>query len=290
MDAITPINLDAAYLNLSSATETWPAWLSGSGYSAGFTVSYDSSTVHGIYQRLIAGAGTVAPNLDLANWEYLSPSNRWAMFDNSRSTRTWAMGSLAVVLQNLSGTYGVGLFGLVGTSVTVSVQNSGGTVTFQAVKALNGTSSNPDQVVLNAVVVPAGGTINILLSHSGGAAYKVECGACVLGRTAFLGVTQPSPSLGIVSYSRKVTDEFGMTTFVKRASSKRLTVKLRINNTELDSVYRKLEELDGVPFVLVCSDIAALKPLDILGFLKDFSIDVAYVSESLCSIEFEGLA
>lgn len=106
----------------------------------------------------------------------------------------------------------------------------------------------------------------------------------------FLGVTQPGPSLGIVSYSRKTTDEFGTTTFVKRANSKRLTTKLLLQNTELDNVYRKLAMLDGVPCVWIMSNLTNLNPLDIFGFFKDFSIDVAYYVESLCSLEIEGLA
>jgi hypothetical protein len=117
-----------------------------------------------------------------------------------------------------------------------------------------------------------------------------KCSTLVVGQSIDIGTAQASPTLGLISYSKKETDEFGVTTFVKGKNSKRLTVKSVIQNSARDSVYRTLAMLDGVPCVLIVSDIANLKPLNAFGFIKDFSIEVPYVNESLCSIEFESLA
>ena len=111
-----------------------------------------------------------------------------------------------------------------------------------------------------------------------------------LGGTQYdLGEAAYGASLGIIDYSRKDTDEFGVTTFVRRDFSKRLTARLMLQNTQINRVQRVLAELRAQPAIWVTSDVDDLRPLTVFGFFRDFAIEVAYPTQSYCSLEIEGL-
>lgn len=290
------------------------AWGSGATYAVGDRCKYETSagatpgtTVHRIYKRLVAGAGTVTPNLDVGNWQDVGPTNRWACLDTSISTQTictvtTGLGSEVLMLGQVMPTSGVdtlSLFGLVGTSVVVQIWARTSllnyTVAFSATYAINGVDGNPDQLTVTDLAYPPpptasyGALIVVYIDGPQTIGYKLKCGVYAIGQSIDMGVAQYSPTINLISYSRKETDEFGVTTFVKRANSKRVTVKTMIDNANMDSVWRAVSMLDGIPCVVIVSDITDLKPLNAFGFIKDFSIDVAYVNQSLCSIEFESL-
>ena len=80
-----------------------------------------------------------------------------------------------------------------------------------------------------------------------------------------------------------------MTTFVRRDFSKRLTARLMLPNTQINRVQRVLADLRAQPAIWVTSDVPDLAPLTVYGFFRDFNIEVAYPTESFCSLEIEGL-
>jgi len=67
-------------------------------------------------------------------------------------------------------------------------------------------------------------------------------------------------------------------------------VSTLIKNTDTETIYNTLAVLDGVGAAWVVSDIATLKPLNVFGFTRDFSVVVEYANDSLCNLEIEGLA
>jgi hypothetical protein len=97
-------------------------------------------------------------------------------------------------------------------------------------------------------------------------------------------------TVGIIDYSRKDTDpETGVTTFTRRAFSKRMSGQFLLNNGQLNAVQRILAEIRAVPSVFIGSEAADYSPLIVYGFYRDFSIDIAYPTKSFCRIEVEGL-
>lgn len=110
-----------------------------------------------------------------------------------------------------------------------------------------------------------------------------------MGTFYTLGDTQYGASVGIIDYSRKETDAFGVTTFVRRAYSKRMSAKLMLDNVQMNKVQRVLADLRATPCAWIGADDVTYAPLVVYGFYKDFSIEVAYPTASYCSLEVEGL-
>jgi hypothetical protein len=114
-------------------------------------------------------------------------------------------------------------------------------------------------------------------------------GTLLCGGTKFLGVTQIGINIGIIDYSRKDTNAFGVTTFTQRSYSKRTSVKIFIENTALNGVYNKLASLRATPALWILTDDTRLDATLIYGYYKDFNIDIQYNDYCYCSLELEGL-
>ncbi|MBW6531932.1 hypothetical protein KZ820_14415 [Sphingomonas sp. RRHST34] len=106
--------------------------------------------------------------------------------------------------------------------------------------------------------------------------------------TIDLGVTETSPTISITDYSRRVTDDFGVTNVVPRKFSRRLSVRMLLATGSVDAVQRRLAGLRATPARWVASDDLAW--LAVRGFFKDFEIDVADPLNSFCTLSVEGLA
>ena len=296
MKVIKPVTVTDAVLISSTAPETdYSAWAAGSAYSVGNRVIRTST--HRIYERLIAGTTATAPELDSVNWIDIAPTNRWAMFDGEVSTQTALASPLTVVIKP-GFVNGIALFGLVGDSLTVTVRDGlAGSVVYSRTLTLDGTILADwyqyffEPYVQRADVVltdlPPYGDAHITLTLTGSG--TVKCGIVALGTVYTLGDTQQGASVSIVDYSRKETDAFGVTSFVQRAYSKRMSVNLLLANAQLNKTQRVLADLRASPAAWVGTDAPGYEPLTVYGFYKDFSIDIAYPQLSYCSLEIEGL-
>lgn len=295
MKVIKPVTITSSNLVSTTAAETYSAWNGATAYTAGDIVL--RTTTQRLYERLISGTTATEPENDTTNWLDIAPSNKWAMFDNYVSTQTAATSPLTVVIKP-GLVNGLALFGLVGTSLTVTVRDGlAGPVVYTT------TISLEDSVVsdwyqyffepftqLAEVVLtdlPPYGDAHITVSVTGSG--TVKCGILAVGTTYAVGETQAGASVSITDYSRKVTDEFGTTTFVRRAYSRKMSATTWIASASMNKVMQVLADLRALPCVWIGTTVEGLEPLTVFGFYKDFSIDVAYPTTSFCSMEIEGL-
>jgi hypothetical protein len=121
-----------------------------------------------------------------------------------------------------------------------------------------------------------------------------KCGNFVIGSTKTIGTTKFSPTLSIVDYSKKETNDFGVTYLSPGKYKKRTTLDMYIRNQIIDTVYKTLAGLRATPAVFICDNSETadkmLESMLVYGFYKDFSIVVPGPVMSDCSIEIEGLA
>jgi hypothetical protein len=96
-----------------------------------------------------------------------------------------------------------------------------------------------------------------------------------------------SADIGIIDYSRKETDQFGVTSVVERAWAKRMTARVVMDTEQIDDIYRTLAQLRATPVLWIGSE--GFESLSVYGFYKEFSIDLAYPTVSYCSLTIEGL-
>jgi hypothetical protein len=107
------------------------------------------------------------------------------------------------------------------------------------------------------------------------------------GTVIEIGETETAPTIAITDYSRKVTDDFGVTSVVKRGFARRLSVRVKTPTSAVDAVQRQLAALRATPAQWIADD--SLASLSVRGFYKDFSIDFAAGTISYCSLTIEGL-
>lgn len=297
MKVIKPTTITSAILVSTTATETVAAWAAATAYVVGNQVL--RTTTERIYQRLIAGTTATAPELDTTNWLDIGPSNRWAMFDSEISTQTSRSTSLSVVVKP-GYVNALAMFGLEGSTATITVRDAlAGSIVYGPISiTLDGTVISDWYQYFFEPFVQMGSLALTDLPPYGNAYITVElaatgtvkCGILALGTVYDLGGTQFGASVRIIDYSRKDTDAFGVTTFIKRPYSKRITLRTMFDNNQLNKIQQVLADLRATPCAWIGTEVDGFEPLTVYGFYRDFSIDVAYATTSYCSIEIEGLA
>ncbi len=108
------------------------------------------------------------------------------------------------------------------------------------------------------------------------------------GAVIDLGATEAVPIISMTDYSRRKTDDFGVTTVVKRSFARKMSVRFAVPFTDVDRVQGELAALRAIPVQWQVDE--AFKWLDFKGFYKDFSIDLAVPPLSFCTLAVEGLA
>lgn len=299
MKVIKPTPFNPSMMVSTTAPEPTPAWVSGTSYAKDATVTYpvtaDGITINHIFISLVS-TNTATPGTDATKWLDLRPCNKCAMFDNQVSTPTAATSPLTVVLK--PGIFNsLAFFGLVGNSLSVTVRDgTGGPVIYSKTVSLDGTVISDwyqyyfepfvqrGEVVMADIPPYSNAEVTMTLTGT-----NVEIGLCSFGSFYELGDAEYGASASISDFSRKDTDDFGTTTFVRRAYSKRMSARLMFDNAQLNKVQRVLADLRATPCVWIGVDDDDFVPLTVFGFYRDFSIDIAYPTKSYCSLEIEGL-
>jgi len=102
-----------------------------------------------------------------------------------------------------------------------------------------------------------------------------------------LGTIESSPTIGITDYSRRTTDEFGVTTVVKRSFARQMSVRLAVPSAGVDALQRQLADLRATSATWIGDD--PYGNLTVRGFYKNFEVDHAKSLISYCTLTIEGL-
>jgi len=298
MKVIKPTVITDAMLTHDTVPETdFPAWVSGTTYAVGDKCIRTST--HRIYQRLVAGAGTTAPESDTTNWEDVGPTNKWAMFDNVVGTATTTTSPLTRVINPGSAT-GLALLELIGRQAQVVMKDqTGGTTVYSKTIDLDGTiiesvydwffaeyEQLTDVVLTDLPGQFPNGELTITVTATSG---NVSCGVCKPGTVIEIGDTLAGAKAGIVDFSGKERDTFGNYSVVERSFAKEASFAVLTQKSDFNKIFRRLASLRATPAIYIGTEMTGYEPLIVYGFYKDFSIDVAYQSHHLCSLEVEGL-
>lgn len=103
-----------------------------------------------------------------------------------------------------------------------------------------------------------------------------------------LGTVGGTPTVGIEDFSRRVTDDFGVTTVVRRGFRRRMSVQLAVDADQVDQLQRQLADIRATPALWVADDRFA--SLSVRGYYKDFALDIPGEAISYCTLTIEGLA
>lgn len=291
---------DSMLVSSSIAENDYPAWVSGTTYDLGARVL--RTNVHRVYERLVAGAGTVAPEADTsapAVWMDVGPTKKWAPFDNVVGTLATGPSPLNYTLRT-GFTDSLALFEVSGRYVDLVMKDGAvGTVVYQKRIDLEVTDIETifdwffsDLDVRTDIVVTdfpgqyASAELSVSVTATSG---NASVGVLKPGLISDLGDTQYGASVGIDDYSRKERDEFGNTVITERAYSKRGSFTMMTALGAFNRIYRTLAALRATPCVYIGTEAIGYEPLLIYGFFTSFNIDISYPDYHLCSLDIEGL-
>jgi len=273
-------------------------------------ISYTSGTKAlevSIYS--VSGSGThtnwtITSVDEIGFWEEVGATNQWKMFDEYVNTRSVNGDSIDVKLA-VQRVDSVAIFDVVGTDIVFELWDVGettklweGTVDLAYGAALVknisdwyeyffGEYSAKKECYKELGVIAYEGVLRITISATAGT--DAECGNVVMGRGLDIGDTVFGAVAGILDFSYKETDADGRTTVIPGYWAKENSYTIEVMNSVMDSVYRKLANLRGIPTAWVGAEVSDYEMLLTYGIFRDFSITVAGPVLSYCQLEIEGL-
>ena len=290
------VTTDAILTSSNIPEDEYPAWVSGTSYTALDKVIYE----HKIYERIVTGAGTTTPDLDQANWLDSGYTNRYRMFDNIISSVSSRTGGIEFTLTPNQVINGIALLNVNASTVRVVMNDPIEGVVYDRTKELRSSSNvidyysyffaplinlgDLDTVIFLDLPNKPTATITVYVSSGVG---LVEVGEVVYGVQSIIGRTNYGTAIGIKSYSRKEVDEFGKVTVIKRKNSKYADYDVDIDNVNLAFVQRFFQDIDSVPCVFIGNP--EMEELIVYGFYSDFKATISFPTVSKCTLRVEGL-
>lgn len=292
---VHPLPVTDSVLVFSNVPESsYPAWSIVGTYGVGDRV-YLAST-HMVYESAAAGNAGNDPTTSPAQWVEVGPTNRWALFDRSNSTQTAQSSGFTYRLQP-TGSYNVVYLGGMTGALSARFQVSHPTLGALADKTLD-LASVPNQAgwwewfyaerrgpALAVVEVP--GVLGSELRVDVTGTTDLAAGVLLFGQAKEIGLlVQQGARVGIQDYSRKETTDFGDTVLVQRAYAKRASFDLPIKAELVDEAIEYLTSIRATPCLFIGPRYESAV---IYGFYKEFDVNIAYASHSVCSLQVEGL-
>lgn len=299
MKLIRPNPIVGAALVASSVAEDPAAeWSAATTYAKDAIVR--KAATHRKYQSLVAGNLNHDPATDDGTrWIDAGPTNRWAMFDDSVGTVTTAVGTFNVQLQPgsidaialLDLEAETGRVVMVDSGVTVydrtlSTNYGGAAITDWYLYFFEPVGSSTTLLFLDLPTYP-NATTTVTLTAADSVAGDCVCGTLVAGRQLDIGLTEVSPKVSIDDFSKKSTDDFGITTVVERAWAGNMTLRARMLRENINPVRQALAKVRAKPCVWIGDE--AFDAMILYGFYKSFEIEGAYATASFISLTIEGL-
>lgn len=298
MKIIRPMTITDATLVSSNIPENdYPAYNPATSYALAARVIVVDVGVHLVYESLQPGNVGHAPAASPEYWVKVGATNRWRMFDASITTQAENEDSISVSIKATGIANGVALLNIDCAIIRVVATDVEFGVVYD--KTINPamTSGISDiysyfrepvarvtEMALSDLPAYSNMRIDVTLSSPGS---TVRCGGIVLGQLREIGDLQYGAKISIADYSKKNRDQWGNFDVVEGAFSNRATWSVWIKGAEVDLVKRLLSQYRATPIVYIGADSYA--STIIYGYYKDFSIDIAYPTISVCSLELEGL-
>jgi len=300
---LVPLTVTTAMLTSSTIAE--PAtgetvWVAATSYTVGQQVI--RLETHRIYESLIAGVNATLPENSPTRWLDVGPTSRYAAFDTFVSTQSSAVTTLSYVLR--PGFFNaIGLYGLEGATVSVSVKDApGGTVFFSRTIDLIelpidyydyyfGAIRLSTKALLKGILPQADPELTITVSA--GTGIPVKLGMVAIGDLRGLTLVEGSGALAgakakPVTYSYITTDAFGTTKIIKRSKATDMDIRAVVPRLDADSALLTIQSVLDIPAVWIATDAAGYEGLSVFGLASG---DVTYEgpNHSTITINIKGL-
>lgn len=301
MRVIPPLAITDAVLTSSTAAEphaTEDPYVAGTTYALGAVVVVAAD--HRKYESLQSGNTGHTPISSPAWWFDVGPSNRWAMLDLLRNTKTVQASPLTVVLTPGVRINSVVLLGLEATSVTVTM-TSGATVVYTHTDDLNTREvanwydyffepfGSIPSVALFDLPPFSGATLTVTITNTTG---DSACSGIVIGSHQYIGEAQQEAESETLGFSTFDRDEFGNVTLIPRRSVPTANITVVTEKAIINAVRNLRADLEGTPAFWSTLDDATsdwFESFALLGVFRKFAINSTYPDHAVLSLEIEEL-
>ena len=275
-----PIN-DTTLIS-SSVPETEAAWSVGTTYALDAVVRKN----HKVYAAAQAANTGHDPEMDDGTWWiYVGPTNRYAMFDNSVGSATMGTDPITIVITPDESFNAIGFQNLVAESVQVSVVVDSTTIYDKTIdmedrRALTGWWDfffmPLDRTSTFTIEdLPPFGTITTVINGT-------SCGAMLIGRMFYVGKTSDKPDLGVLDYTVKETNDYGVTSVTPRPTATRIDAKFMVDENRVDAVFNTLSNMSAEFVFWIVDESGRFSSLTTLGLRGDFSITPTRTEGGIC--------
>ncbi|MCH8500254.1 MAG: hypothetical protein LAT63_17435 [Marinobacter sp.] len=239
----------------------------------------------------------VGAKLEPPTWLRLGVINPLRMFDGKIGTYTEVDGDLVVSIAAPDLIDGVGLFGVRGAAVQIQLLDDDtvvydtGVIPLQDSSGVDGWYSHffltrgiKSEYVLSSLPPYRGATLRVVVFGLEGVS---RLGELVAGQVRRIGDTMFETGVGILDFSRKERDQFGVFDVVEREFSKRANYEVSVRTSQVAWIQQLLANLRATPTVFIGDD--ARRETVVYGFFRSFDIVLKRPTVSDCTIEVEGL-
>ncbi len=300
MITIIPVPIDASVLtstNVSEPDTGETLWVMTTAYTLAQRVI--RPTTHRIYENLIPGTDSTLPENNPDRWEDVGPTNRYAMFDTIRNTKTIHTSPLSVTLSANQRIDSIGVLAMEAETVTITMMN-GADVVYSYTENLNTRQvlGWRDYFFESFSTIPSiarfdlppytAGQLTITLTSSTG---TVACGAIIIGKQVYLGETQLSAVSDEQNFSKIDRAFDGTAVLLQRRSIPKTSQQLFADKKITNKIRAARKALNAIPTVWSGLDDANtddyFEALLILGVYKGFEVDISQNTKTIVTLDLE---
>lgn len=320
--------IDAQLVSASVPENDYPAWAATSNYAIGTRVMRTSThRIYQAIADITGNASNTAPELDTGNaqWVDIGPTNRWAMFDQRVSSRTIGISAGLSVSIKPGRCNGVALMDLINVpeftlEVTWPITNGIAKdetsdyaygITLRTITASTQVTliyagnlrqrnvSNWTEYFLEPYKIKQDVFIGFSSQQQATITLTVpapvsgdgipEIGAFMFGNFVECGVVGRDADAGAESYTKVITDEWGISTITRRNYVKRVTYPVLVYNYALNRFFSTMAELQSNPAVFVGSDDFRYSPFTVYGIVESFNTGGDNGTASICNVNVKGI-
>jgi len=278
----------------------YPVWSGASSAAIGGIVT--ELATNSLYESLVAANNFALDNVadDITKWKYIGKTNRFRMFDYSRSQQSVTGLSLTVVFAAGKRINAIGLKGVSANaySITVTSVGGGGTV-YSDSGSLNlretltwsdyffGEFTTQKSLAYFDIPPFTDAIVTITLTSTSG---STKLGAVVFGTFVYIGKTIQTTSSDILNFSTIERDLDGNAILTPRRNVPKSRQAVLCEKANVNKVILLREDLNATPALWYGLADAANGYFDatsILGIYKAFEINTDYPNQAMVNLELE---
>lgn len=301
MRVLLPLPITPALVTATTAPmDASPVWSAATAYAKD-DLCHRVETAR-VYRRITAGTSPTPPESDRDMWQDFGPVNRYAMFDQLRSTRTQVQAApLSVTIEPGARFDSAALLGMRGQSVTLTTTT--GAVSQVRTIALFGRSvaswyqfftrpfAQRESLVLWDLAAWRNTTLTIDVQPLPGPSGMAGCGVLAVGTSEVLGDALWDYEADALNFSETERAFDGSLTLLPRRAVPKLAIQVRVPAARVDAVLALREQTNAVPVLWDAwtrypgSPYAA--SARIYGIWRRFSLRPGNVKYAIADIELE---